>query len=1332
MDPAPGSDRPLWCTSLLERLRSEGFDIGVRHVLLIEHLLDRIGLELPERLGTVLAPIVARNPEEQRRFHEVFKEYLLPGAVWDDPENEAGNTTIEHRVPTTVLEPAPRVPWWRRRRFVFATLFVAALAAAVYINWPRPTPIPEPPPPPPSGPVTPPGPTTAGVFPTDVRSLGLRVAAPPRTTDWTPIRIGLAAIPLLLLAWYLLSRRRRNHAAAVREAETTAPYVLPIRIPAATATLYPVSDVASSSRMLRRRQQSTEVRLSIEGTIGATIHANGFPTIRYERVTRPAEYLALIELTAPRDHQAQCFDEMVQRFASEGVFISRYYFQRDPRVCFTEDSTEGVKLADLVRQHEGDRLLVFADGHRWLHPVRGTPMPWLELLEPWADRALLTPVPAVQWGRREAALRRVFTVLPATLEGLRATVEHFEAGTRPDLSRWKERDRSEPLTGISLASAVEELRTALGDDLFRWVAACAAFPELHWDLTAMLGGLGEVGTGVRTEPNILRLIRLPWFRDGLMPEELRTALLDELARMDRASGLDTELAVRQTIVRVLDHERLDPESVAGHTRTKQLLQQRLHLYLDRPGAVTRTLDELEGEMAADEMVRDATVVRALEKKGEGRLAFRLPEAFRRWLWRGGVPGLGPTQVAATAMAGAVAALVWVGFPPPPTASVSASGPEVYPNILAIAGPVGAVFELHRLQGSPPADSVPLASADPSIARWVRDTVMLAGTGTSEILPGNGAPGVPIRIEVLSFTQPALPNSGVLRTDRTMTAGTFSAPEVVWGGESIVSCDSVAEVRNGSVHALRPGSTILIDESAAGSLIGVRVLHVAPGTTVGVDSLIRFVNEPLDRWPEPPDTRYDSVLSAKARAFAELARRDPDARLAMTVHLIGDRYVADLRREATRPNTATALRIRRLRDLFLAGGVPADRLDLRRHVSGLSCGARPLGPAVKDGDLDRVDLHVGYVSESVTTNPEDQVRIQVSPATMNLRVGQTARLVVQFTDPADQFKGQEPNWESSRPQVVQVSRSGMLRARLAGTAEVTARLGPASDVAIVTVSDSVPDPGVVVPNLTGRTVTAALQILRSAGLVPGGVDSMASGGCVPGPAGVASSTPTAGARVERGSSVRLQWRDSVPAEVRVPLLEGMQLGIASRELRARCLRLGKIDSVTSGSPTQQAPPAAIRPGAFGMVIRQSLGGGSLAKTGAVVDVVVRFTTTGSPSTPPDNRTFVLRVFAELLGTTNPVDLNRSIAGLDSGMSRTTFLRSVAGRRELASVPQDEFIRRAFRTVVCRDPTSEELKNLVGRYGQETSRETILMALLDSSPAARVRESCIGQRPAASTP
>ncbi|MBK8042371.1 MAG: hypothetical protein IPK21_06720 [Haliscomenobacter sp.] len=181
----------------------------------------------------------------------------------------------------------------------------------------------------------------------------------------------------------------------------------------------------------------------------------------------------------------------------------------------------------------------------------------------WEDRALLSPLPTGSWGGGEHKLAERFVLLPATPIGLGAAIEEFG---REEASHWESY-----LSDISDAirepvyfrdSLLHTLEYYFPDRLLRlWIAACAFYPSLHWELTLHLGSLiqKQYGrAGLISMENLLELTRLPWFIEGRIPDLTR----DELLHWLEVSGEESTL--RTLLLRSLSQAPAPPDGSAAY------------------------------------------------------------------------------------------------------------------------------------------------------------------------------------------------------------------------------------------------------------------------------------------------------------------------------------------------------------------------------------------------------------------------------------------------------------------------------------------------------------------------------------------------------------------------------------------------------------------------------------------------------------------------------------------------------------------------------------------------------------------------------------------------
>ena len=112
---------------------------------------------------------------------------------------------------------------------------------------------------------------------------------------------------------------------------------------------------------------------------------------------------------------------------------------------------------------------------------------------------------------------------------------------------------------MTIVNALEHLPPEFADPFMRqWLCSCAVFPGLRFALTLQLGRRLAEALGrndVPGENEAMDIFRLPWFREGRMPEDVRLELIGALE--DKHLPL-----VRETIEEVM-FNALDEEPVKG-------------------------------------------------------------------------------------------------------------------------------------------------------------------------------------------------------------------------------------------------------------------------------------------------------------------------------------------------------------------------------------------------------------------------------------------------------------------------------------------------------------------------------------------------------------------------------------------------------------------------------------------------------------------------------------------------------------------------------------------------------------------------------------------------
>jgi formylglycine-generating enzyme required for sulfatase activity len=587
--------------SLVDELRRAGYPVGVEQCLAAQDLLLALAARdaLPDDrqgLATLLGPIFCKSPAQQEDFRARFDRWAgAPGVGLADAthqgalhealrDNELGSWvwTLVLAVSVVAVHVALSLTLTRSTRPP-----AGKAPAAVRMHAARPgPPVAEEVQP---GPVVEAHPDFLGAIkrPTG----GANVSAAARPSSRVPTDTGrrsriatamllVVTLPLVALAAWRFWWARRARLFLSRRTATGPPELGRVAVRGVRGRLYRGEGLTRTTRDLSRRRPVPSHDLDVVATVEATVRHAGWFTPHPGRRRAVPEYLVLVDRAGYRDHQARLVNELLDRLVDDGLHVTRYFFDGDPRVCHTGWSGVGATSArELAGRYSNHRLLVVSDGAGLVSPLTGEPVAWSDQFGRWPERVLLTPEPLDRWGDRECALAGLgWTIMPATEDGLTAIagVLNFEppaplAGARPSLPlldiigahprRWLGRLEPRP---DELDRLLEGLRDYLGEADFEWLAACAIYPELHWDLTLFIGTRLGGAEGRPPDPaRIAALARLPWFRHGAMPDWLRTRLV---GAMSPARERDVRRALQALFLTALERPADGLELEIAHDR----------------------------------------------------------------------------------------------------------------------------------------------------------------------------------------------------------------------------------------------------------------------------------------------------------------------------------------------------------------------------------------------------------------------------------------------------------------------------------------------------------------------------------------------------------------------------------------------------------------------------------------------------------------------------------------------------------------------------------------------------------------------------------------------
>ena len=665
----PDSDPgPLPFGDFLSHLSQREFTIGIDHHLRLQQLLDKTSSECaPEDIKTLLCPIFATDEKEQELFYQEFDNFFeifqAPSTATSE-ETPGGSELAVDRQLTHVSRSKKRA---LIAGFTVVGLLLIGLAVYYFYQKPVVTPPPtvQPTPTPVQSPVpsisASPSPSVNKATVTPVPTAAPTPSTPSPILSPTPysssfirthrnsIRLIATIVPFVCLLLFEFIRFRRQTLVLERARGRRPPFSWPISVDAPKLKHFNSEQFYRVVRRLRRRQVGEFQRLDIRGTVAATIASGGYPAFRFRADSRFPEYLILIDRASPVDHQAEYFDQLVRALVREGLFLVRYFYDKDPRVCWNEVAERGIFLTDLQKQYPEHRLLLFGDGDKFLDPISGKLVTWAGLLLEWPDRAILTPASPRSWSFREKTLAKNFIVVPALLDGLEDLSDRFESTVSADLNAWQ---NGWSLSDLTETVSLERLREHLGADVFEWLCACAIYSELHFNLTLFIGSLLSAGDGLLIERKLLRLVHLPWFRSGTIPDELRLKLIAALDPQKQET-------IRSAIVQLLEKNPPPPKTFAADSRQLEIVVQHSWLNRNDRKKLKQTLTALKNFPPSD-LNREYTLLR-LETSQTSPLALRLPRRLQKLFFRRGIPALGIRSGARALATVVIMATIWFGL-----------------------------------------------------------------------------------------------------------------------------------------------------------------------------------------------------------------------------------------------------------------------------------------------------------------------------------------------------------------------------------------------------------------------------------------------------------------------------------------------------------------------------------------------------------------------------------------------------------------------------------------------------------------------------------------------
>jgi hypothetical protein len=623
------------------RLRQEGFRTGVDQQLRMQELLDRMECR-PQDLKIVLCPLFATNPAQQVIFYRVFDE-VFPLLAFETPApaQEAAAQELNPAGSAAAGSGKPRRPRYS------VWLIVAGIVAISLVYWlfyrpVSPAILPPPVAPAASGatgstsPATPLVPENPPPIPVlHTVDLALPAGLPTVHPEAKRIAIEWSAIlsPLLFFGLYSMYRWFLRQTSAKRGAELQPPHFWPLQLESLSSRVFRTDELRELARRMRQREDATQTTLDVPATISASIRGRGFPRFRYRPIRRPPEYLVVIERVSNADPFCSMTTELVDLLKADGVLLTRYYFEGDPRRLFT-DTGDQIALVDVAVRTGDHRLLLFGSSGCLFHPVTGRLEDWVAPLfeRQKLKSLLLSDAPRA---KRIARLWEAgFAVATADSAGIRQTVDFFESGGVPACKAFPEFiPLDEPIQEERLEKDRLERNLPAGPEEL-WLASCAVYPEINWNLALRLGA--TIDPALLCERAAGRLARMVWLRRGEIPPHWRERLTETISESAR-------LPIQQSLFALLRMQAVPQDTFAWENWRHTLRAFRL----PGRGWRERIREFWSGGPVtlARDSAQDLTCLRFLDRQPRGRFGFTLPEWVRGLVFEQGLRVLGTRTLA---------------------------------------------------------------------------------------------------------------------------------------------------------------------------------------------------------------------------------------------------------------------------------------------------------------------------------------------------------------------------------------------------------------------------------------------------------------------------------------------------------------------------------------------------------------------------------------------------------------------------------------------------------------------------------------------------------------
>ena len=527
----------------LKDLKKNGFTVGIDTYVRLYKILENIDFKLYyDELETILCPIFANNQSDQIKFYSIFKRHFRDESEITKPELQLDQDEIKQK---KALRDNDLLIWNHQNMkalfILLGSVVVTFIVIVLIIIIPSLDS------------------SSQQKSPMEIQR-GEQFESPVKKSEGDvdeeksvlekilPLLVLILPvfIILLLIQIYIFNK---NRLAIHQLKNKSPPFVWPIFIDSKDIVVS--NEFQSIATNMRFWQERTSLKFDIAKSIHATIKNWGLTNFKYSPQKRSIEYLILIDYSSNQNHQVQLFEYFNKALLKNDIHIERFFYDNDMRICWSERYPDGIYLSDIQSKYSEHTLLLFGNGEKIIDPISGEIGKWANLFRHWKQKILLTPIPSADWGYSEIILSDLFDfILPLTPQGLLELTEHikFRETTSTNINDWKyNKRRRRKAIYIDEDDLIVSLRKHFKPDVLEWIAACAIYPDLYWDLTVYIGKILSTDDNyLPTLTNLKMISDLKWFQQGKMPDEVRCILLSE-----GILSVDKQRRAREEIVKLM-------------------------------------------------------------------------------------------------------------------------------------------------------------------------------------------------------------------------------------------------------------------------------------------------------------------------------------------------------------------------------------------------------------------------------------------------------------------------------------------------------------------------------------------------------------------------------------------------------------------------------------------------------------------------------------------------------------------------------------------------------------------------------------------------------------